>query len=81
MELQKTCPKHVNFYSKNKFEKLVHLVDFIVRIRIKRFMQVDYGLMLLVPRLRMGGALPMLPLYAFVAWTGETLPFFLARGF
>jgi len=30
---QKTCPKHVKFYSKNKFEKLVHLVGFIIRIR------------------------------------------------
>jgi hypothetical protein len=29
---QKTCPKHVEFYSKNKFEKLVHIVDFIIRI-------------------------------------------------
>jgi len=29
---QKTCPKHVEFYSKNKFEKLVHLVGFITRI-------------------------------------------------
>jgi len=29
---QKTCPKHVDFYSKNKFEKLVHLVGFIIRI-------------------------------------------------
>jgi hypothetical protein len=29
---QKTCPKHVEFYSKNKFEKLVHLVAFIIRI-------------------------------------------------
>jgi len=28
---QKTCPKHVEFYSKNKFEKLVHL-GFIIRI-------------------------------------------------
>jgi hypothetical protein len=28
----KTCPKHVEFYSKNKFEKLVHLVGFITRI-------------------------------------------------
>ena len=28
----KTCPKHVEFYSKNKFEKLVHLVGFIIRI-------------------------------------------------
>jgi len=29
---QTTCPKHVEFYSKNKFEKLVHLVGFIIRI-------------------------------------------------
>jgi len=29
---QKTCLKHVDFYSKNKFEKLVHLVGFIIRI-------------------------------------------------
>jgi len=29
---QRTCPKHVEFYSKNKFEKLVHLVGFIIRI-------------------------------------------------
>jgi len=26
------CTKHVEFYSKNKLEKLVHLVGFIVRI-------------------------------------------------
>ena len=26
---QKNCPKHVEFYSKNKFEKLVHIVGFI----------------------------------------------------
>ena len=26
------CPKHVELYSKNKFEKLVHLVGFIIRI-------------------------------------------------
>jgi len=31
---QKNCPKHVEFYSKNKFEKLVHTVGFIVRIYI-----------------------------------------------
>jgi len=30
---QRNCPKHVEFYSKYKFEKLVHLVGFIVRIR------------------------------------------------
>jgi len=29
---QKTALKHVEFYSKNKFEKLVHLVGFIIRI-------------------------------------------------
>ena len=28
---QRKCPKHVEFYSKNKFEKLVHLVGFIIR--------------------------------------------------
>ena len=25
---QRNCPKHAEFYSKNKFEKLVHLVGF-----------------------------------------------------
>ena len=29
---QRNCPKHVQFYSKNKFEKSVHLVGLIVRI-------------------------------------------------
>ena len=29
---QRSCPKHVEFYSKVKFEKLVHLVSFIVRM-------------------------------------------------
>ena len=29
---QRNCPKHVEFYSKNKFENLVHLVGFIIRI-------------------------------------------------
>jgi len=28
---QRDCPKHVEFHSKNKFEKLVHLVGFIIR--------------------------------------------------
>jgi len=28
----RNCPKHVEFYSKNKFEKLVHLVGFVKRI-------------------------------------------------
>jgi len=29
---QRNCLKHVEFYSKKKFEKLVHLVGFIIRI-------------------------------------------------
>ena len=29
---QRNCPKHVKFYSKNKFEKLVHLVGLIIRM-------------------------------------------------
>jgi len=29
---QRNCAKHVEFYSKNKLEKLVHLVGFIIRI-------------------------------------------------
>jgi len=29
---QRNCPKYIQFYSKNKFEKLVHLVGFIIRI-------------------------------------------------
>ena len=28
---QRNCPKHVEFHSNNKFEKLVHLVGFILR--------------------------------------------------
>jgi len=27
---QRKCPKHVEFYSKNKFEKLVHLIGFMI---------------------------------------------------
>jgi len=29
------CPKYVEFYSKNKFEKFVHLVGFIIRTKTK----------------------------------------------
>jgi len=29
---KRNCPQHVEFYSKNKFEKLVHLVGLIIRI-------------------------------------------------
>ena len=30
-DVQRNCPKHVEFYSKNKFKKRVHLVGFIIR--------------------------------------------------
>jgi hypothetical protein len=29
---QRNCQKHVEFFSKNKYEKLVHLIGFIIRI-------------------------------------------------
>jgi len=29
---QRNCPKHAEFYSKNKFEKLVYLVGFIIGV-------------------------------------------------
>jgi len=32
---QRNCPKHVELYSKNKFEKLEHLFGFIIRISWK----------------------------------------------
>jgi len=31
-KLLRNCLKHVEFYSKNKFEKLVHLIGFSIRI-------------------------------------------------
>jgi len=36
---QRNCPKHVEFYSKNKFVKLVHLVGFIIRNDILYLLQ------------------------------------------
>ena len=34
---QKNCPKYVEFYSKNKFEKLFLLVDFDIRTTLIRY--------------------------------------------
>jgi len=31
---QRDCPKHVEFHSENKFEKLVYIVGFVIRIYI-----------------------------------------------
>ena len=38
---QRNCPKHVEFYSRNKFEKLVHLVGFFIRIETTDGWQVS----------------------------------------
>ena len=38
---QRNCPKHTEFYSKNKFEKLVHLVGFIIRRKYFAIMYMD----------------------------------------
>jgi len=37
---QRNCPKHVDFHSKNKSEKLVHLVGFIIRSHSEQFATV-----------------------------------------
>ena len=37
---QRHCPKHVEFYSKNKFEKLVHLAGFDIR-RFGRLAEIE----------------------------------------
>jgi hypothetical protein len=34
---QRNCPKHAEFHSKNKLEKLVHLLGFIIRKIYKTF--------------------------------------------
>ena len=49
---QRNCPKHVEFYSKNKLVKLVHLVSFIIRIyhdaRSPERQRLTYNLILLL---------------------------------
>ena len=40
----RNCPKHVESYSKNKFEKLVHLVGFITRILYQLIILHELGL-------------------------------------
>jgi len=40
---KRNCPKHVEFYSKNKFEKLVHLVGFIIRTCIQVSVNISRG--------------------------------------
>ena len=38
---QRNSPKHVDFYSKNKFEKLLHLGGFIIKILNAGMIKVD----------------------------------------
>ena len=54
---QRKCPKHVEFHFKNKFEKLVHLVGFIIEIyndarsderQVQIYMWVEISLQLTV---------------------------------
>ena len=35
---QRNCPKYVEFLPKNKFEKLVHLVGFIIRKKVLEYL-------------------------------------------
>ena len=39
---QWNCPKHVEFYSKNKFEELEHLVSFIEYPLISKLIQTKF---------------------------------------
>jgi hypothetical protein len=41
---QRNCPKHVEFHFKNKFEKLMHLVGFIIRHFTRCTSKVQYVL-------------------------------------
>ena len=60
---QRNCPKHVEFYSKNKFEKLVHLVGFNIRMEC----EVDHSPSSSA-ELQISGVIPPLP-YAFMNGT------------
>ena len=40
---QRNCPKHAEFYSKSKFEELVHIVRFVIRICKLRFSLREMG--------------------------------------
>jgi len=42
---QKTCPKHVEFYSKNRFEESVHLVGFIMKILCGKIVKEHFVLL------------------------------------
>jgi len=43
---QRNCPKHVDLHFKNKFEKLVHLVGFIIRkMNVITFLHLLFGLL------------------------------------
>jgi len=70
---QRNCPKHVEFYSKKKFEKLVLLVGFIIRIYHnvqspeRQILSSDYS-----RTLRVELYLPVVPKHAMKPCTGTT---------
>jgi len=38
---QRNCSKHVEFYSKNKFENLVHLIGFIIGVKYVCIIRIE----------------------------------------
>jgi hypothetical protein len=46
---QRNCPKYVDFHSKNKFEKLVHLVGFVKRTFLKFILGMKFYMFRTVP--------------------------------
>ena len=64
---QRNCPKHVEFYSKNKFEKLVHLVGFVIRIIICTLTALHYFVS--------GGGVPFEKLLLFLSLTSASYSF------
>ena len=55
---QRICPKHVEFYPKNKFEKLAHLVGCIIRMSQ---MNPTHSGPYYLPKIRHKIALPFAP--------------------
>ena len=67
----RNCPKHVEFHSKNKFEKLVHLVGFIIIKFIVMHSHTNVKPQL-VSRSRTSTAISLPPLCTCIAYYGQT---------
>jgi hypothetical protein len=62
-----------------QIDSVTHLASYPIGTRVPSQGQSGRGVKLttylhIVPRLRMTGAIPLLPLYAFMAWLRTTLP-------